>query len=67
MSEIRISKLTKYYGDTLALNGIDLSAPRDPSRPPPLLFCVGLGAGALPSYRPNQRRQNLSPRYSQYL
>ena len=34
----------------LALNGIDLSAPRDPSRPPPLLFCVGLGAGALPSF-----------------
>ena len=34
-----------------ALNGCDLSLPpRDAAQPPPLVLCVGLGAGALPAF-----------------
>ena len=34
-----------------ALNGCDLSVPpRDAAQPPPLVLCVGLGAGALPAF-----------------
>jgi len=34
----------------LALNGCDLSAAREAGAAPPLVFCVGLGAGALPAF-----------------